>query len=422
MGITSDTPRNYEQYGVPGMTMGSSHSHGQQYRGHGVGVPSGGMDPMSAALGALMQPAPSMANAPRPGTVAVGGAPPPPAPPVGVGVATGNPPRPPGSFSPPDGTYNLNGFPATPSISAHATPRVTSSLPIPSAAPPLSPIPPRSPMAHFPGPAAAGPRPLVGLGRGGSVSLLMNEGAASPRTFPPVAVQVNQHPTTGKSTAAGATDGSVDINSGIPSVDTPPSPAGPSPVEGVDVPAISVGAGAADSSPAEVVVERDADQSASPKVVHITADVGGLGGGGFGVGAGVPPGSGGLAGAHGAVKTGIELPSRFQMQTTLASPSGGVLNVNAAHSPPPPGPPPVQAPTQRPVRAPIGHASNRVRVLMLWCLHFLQISFMRVGSDMCRLFPSISCHVPVHRKARMTFVALGGASVGPVVRRGSLSQ
>lgn len=127
MGITSDTPRNYEAFGAP--SIGHSHTPQGQPYGH-LNASSAGPDPMSTALGALMQ-APGVPP-PRPGGNVYSGGPdstpsqqpgfisPPESGGAGYGV-------PPSSFTPPPhamGPPHVSAVPAMPVLTSgsHAPP------------------------------------------------------------------------------------------------------------------------------------------------------------------------------------------------------------------------------------------------------------------------------------------------------------
>lgn len=194
MGITSDAPRNYEQYGVPSM---SQQQHSQPY-----GHPSSGADPLSAALGALMQ-APGM-GPPRPGGGSIGMPPTP----YGGNYAGTTPPRHAGSFSPPQAGAGGGGAPGYPAQQP--------TLPTPAAVGSLSPATPQAaqslptPFSGAPaGPAAlvlaSSPLPTPTPGRGSGASAIQGSetpprtasaAAANPSpevsgpSFPGVAIQV----------------------------------------------------------------------------------------------------------------------------------------------------------------------------------------------------------------------------------------
>lgn len=137
------------------MGVGPSHAQlgGQPYGLHNRAAP----DPMSTALGALMQPAPSMAAAPRPGAAA-------PSPPPGRRSTTPTRLSGSGSFSPPGGS----GFAVAPSAAGIVTAGSASASGSVSATPPLPTpgvstgsalSPPQPPSAPFPGNSGAPPHP-----------------------------------------------------------------------------------------------------------------------------------------------------------------------------------------------------------------------------------------------------------------------
>lgn len=145
MGITSDAPRNYEQFGVPGQPNAL---HGQP---HGAHTPaSAGPDRMSTALGALMQ-APTFAP-PRPG--AAGMAPPA----VYPGGVPGAPPMRSGSNSPPPPGSSGVGF-ADPSAALPPPPAMG-----------MGALPSASPTAPGPAGPALGSAPVKFAGPTGAAS------------------------------------------------------------------------------------------------------------------------------------------------------------------------------------------------------------------------------------------------------------
>lgn len=118
MGITTDGPRNFEQYGVPGLAPPLAH-HGQFHHQQSNTALSN-TNPMSSALGALMQapnmvpprPAAAYGSYTGPGHVAGGGiAVPPPTPAV---------------------TSNLTPFPGAANTSSVGASPVVSAFPLPS--------------------------------------------------------------------------------------------------------------------------------------------------------------------------------------------------------------------------------------------------------------------------------------------------
>lgn len=368
MGITSDAPRNYEQYGVPGMGMGPSHTHGQPYGVH-VGGGAGTADPMNAALTALMMPAPTMAGGPRPGAAAPGGLAPPP-PPLnvstsqGVGGAAGNAPQPLGSFSPPDGDYNRGGLsvpPVPPLSSPLPMAPGAPSLPTPGAARQLSPTRPRPPKAL----------PHAATSSASAVTPTRNRGITSPRSFPAVEVQVNNPSPTGVEQSFFGVGGSTSSTSGNPATGmSPPLPSGSAPsAEGGSA---VVGVGVAETSPAEVVAEGGTVRSSSPAGNVDSRRQGAIeprdmakGGDAVAVASctatSVAPGSGGPVGAVGAgAVAGVDISTKFQGLVVASSPPPpGPPAVNHS-TPPPPGPPAVNspippphvpAPSRRPVRS-----------------------------------------------------------------------
>lgn len=372
MGITSDAPRNYEQYGVPGMGMGPSHTHGQPY-GVQNGVSAGAADPMNAALSALMMPAPSMGGGPRPGAAAPGGLAPPPPPPLntstsqGVGGVAGNAPPPLGSFSPPDGDYNRGGLsvpPVPPLMSPSPMAPGAPSLPTPSASIQLSPTRPRPPKAF----------PRAATSSASAVTPTRNGGLTSPRSFPAVEVQVNNPSPTGVEQSFFGTGASNSSISGKPATGTsPPMPSGSVP-NGEGGSAV-IGGDVTKASPTEVVAEGEPVRSPSP-----AGDVDGghqgatetrdVSKGGDAVAAAVStatsvaPGSGVPVGAVGAgAVASVDISAKFQgLAVTSTPPPPGPPAANNP-TPPPPGPPGppavnspippphVSAPSRRPVRS-----------------------------------------------------------------------
>ena len=210
MGITTDGPRSFEKYGAPGLAQPLA-SHGQAYR-QSSSAPSSS-DPMSAALGALMQ-APSIAP-PRP---------------AAAYRQTYTPPRQPGSLAPPDAPGV--GYPGQ-SADLPSPPVIAPSATHPTRAP-SSMVPPQAPFpavgssgsAAAPSTAFAFPspspdaRPAVELaqdsapqaeasattGPVGAVSSNPPSGGAGQPFLPEVVVQIQPPAAEGKSQAASTED------------------------------------------------------------------------------------------------------------------------------------------------------------------------------------------------------------------------
>lgn len=164
MGITSDAPRNYEQYGVPGQPNAL---HGQPHGAHTAA--SAGPDRMSTALGALMQ-APTF-DPPRPGAAGMA---PPTAYPGGVG---GAPPMQRGSNSPPLPGSSGVGF-ADPSAVLPPPPAMG-----------MGALPPAAPTAPGPSVPALGSAPVKFAGPTAAAS------GAAPSALPSTTAPVSSGPT-----------------------------------------------------------------------------------------------------------------------------------------------------------------------------------------------------------------------------------